>query len=94
MRSPDMFFFWEKDCPHCKRAYPAVKKALRFIPDDISFTMFNINDDQQLAKIYDVEGTPTLVMTRKNYGSMAIPGVLTARGYLGFIERFVGKRRI
>lgn len=86
MRSSKFLFFWEKDCPHCKRAYPALKKAIRMFPSHINFITVDVSQNSYLKELYSVRGTPTLVVDKDGYDPISIEGVLTTKGYLGYFD--------
>lgn len=90
-KSSNFMMFYTDWCPHCQHAKPEFKKVMDKLSNGelnghtISVKMINAEEDKDLAKEYNVEGYPTIILTKdnKNY---TYEGNRTEKDMMSYLE--------
>jgi thiol-disulfide isomerase/thioredoxin len=87
----NFMMFYTDWCPHCQVAKPEFQKVIDRLADgklngqSIEVKMINAEKDKELAKQYNVEGYPTIILTKdnKNY---TYEGNRTEKDMMSYLE--------
>lgn len=80
-----VIFFYSPTCPYCRMLEPLFREAARVLGDRMAFVVVDITRSPDLAMMFNVMGTPTLVAFRAGREVDRIVGLPSPEGFEDFI---------
>ncbi|WP_102694034.1 thioredoxin family protein [Rummeliibacillus pycnus] len=86
---PTMVYFFQSDCPHCKKITPILMPLAKDM--GVHIDQFNLLEFKQGWDQYTIEGTPTLVYYKDGKEQLRVVGEQTADTFKKFFEATILK---
>lgn len=81
--------FYASWCPHCKRMMPIVEQIKELLQGKLEVYQLEIDQNQELAKEYEVESIPTFIVYKDGREMWRQTGEMDADVLLAHIQKYV-----
>ncbi len=87
---PVLLDFWAQWCPPCKMLGPVFEQLSGDFEGTVKFAKINVDENQELAKKYDVSGIPALIMTKGGKEIDRMVGFMAEKDLRNKIDEILG----
>lgn len=81
-----LIMFWAPWCGHCAKMMPLVEKFANSFKNQITFCRINIDEYDNFAQHFEVEGTPTFILFKRGEVIDELIGETSKQAFEQFIE--------
>ncbi|QIQ21260.1 thioredoxin [Zophobihabitans entericus] len=78
--------FWATWCVHCQHMRPIVEKVAKEYHSQVAFARVDIDQQNNLAQAFEVEGTPTFIMFKNGQLVDEKVGEMTKETFIHFLD--------
>lgn len=88
---PVLVDFWAPWCSPCKQLMPILEELAEAYQNQILVVKVNADENQEIAKKYNVRGLPTVILFVNGQDSERFVGLQTKSRIAAFIDRQIGE---
>jgi len=78
--------FWAPWCQPCRTQAPILERVAQAMGDRARICKVNVDENPAVARLYQIQGIPTLILFKKRVGIKRFIGVQTAEDLLDAIR--------
>ncbi len=83
---PVLVDFWAPWCGPCQVLGPVIKELAKELGDKAKVCKLNVDENQQLAAEYEVQGIPTVVVFKDGEPQKRLVGIQPKEEYINAVE--------